>query len=420
MLPHPNAQFVRFLALGMLLTGSINTLSTAWADRTYADGRNGHYQFDHPFFQAAGMFLGELSCLFVFYISVWQMRSKGTLTPEEDPKNHTWSPTIFMLPAVCDMTGTSLMYVGLTMTSASNFQMLRGSVVIFTGILSVVFLKRKLKKFHWFSMFLVLIGVAIVGLGGLLVKTDSGDDSKSSSKMMLGNMIIVGAQMVTAVQMCVEEKFLGGHNIPALAAVGWEGCWGLLFISVVLVIMYFIPDSSHHTDRFEDSYDALVQMSNSWKISVAICGNIVSIAFFNYFGISVTKVMSASHRMVIDSVRTLVIWGFDLALGWDKFSPVQLVGFAILLAGTVFYQEIVEFPGPPEFWGYSDHEPELLSDKDGMDDPDGVLGGLEDPAKQGPGPHKRSFTTCNEARGSRSSARQSAHTGSMTGSFVGR
>jgi drug/metabolite transporter (DMT)-like permease len=65
---------------------------------------------------------------------------------------------IFLLPACCDMTGTSLMYVGLNLTHASVFQMLRGSVILFTGIFSVVFLGRKLYAFHWIGMMLVLFG----------------------------------------------------------------------------------------------------------------------------------------------------------------------------------------------------------------------------------------------------------------------
>ena len=39
-------------------------------------------------------------------------------------------------------------------------------------------------------------------------------------------------------------------------------------------------------------------------VLMATLGNIVSIAFFNFFGISVTKEMSATTRMVLDSVRT--------------------------------------------------------------------------------------------------------------------
>ena len=39
-----------------------------------------------------------------------------------------------------------------------------------------------------------------------------------------------------------------------------------------------------------------------------MAGNMLSIAFFNFFGISVTKAMSAAHRMVLDGVRNIIVW----------------------------------------------------------------------------------------------------------------
>ena len=43
------------------------------------------------------------------------------------PSSHKkFPPYIFWLPALCDMLGTSTMYLGLTLTYASSFQMLRG------------------------------------------------------------------------------------------------------------------------------------------------------------------------------------------------------------------------------------------------------------------------------------------------------
>ena len=46
----------------------------------------------------------------------------------------------------------------------------------------------------------------------------------------------------------------------------------------------------------------------------AVLAMLCSIAFFNFFGISVTKHMSAAHRMVLDSLRVMVVWGFGLAV----------------------------------------------------------------------------------------------------------
>ena len=72
---------------------------------------------------------------------------------------------------------------------------------------------------------------------------------------------------------------------------------------------------------------------------------VFSIAFFNFFGISVTKKMSAAHRMVLDSVRTCVVWTAGLVFFGEKFSILQLIGFLILISGTLVYNVIIRLPG---------------------------------------------------------------------------
>lgn len=161
--------------------------------------------------------------------------------------------------------------------------MLRGSVVIFTGLLSTIWLKRKLSLEHWSGMLLVLIGLIFVGLSAFL----SSGSSSGAPNPLLGDIIIVAAQVIVAVQMVVEEKFLGKHNVPALQAVGWEGIFGITIMSFLCIVFYHIPGP--RAGHFEDINDAVLQISNSWQIVLAICGTIVSIAFFNFSGISVTK-----------------------------------------------------------------------------------------------------------------------------------
>merc|ERR1712093_971275 len=106
----------------------------------------------------------------------------------------------------------------------------------------------------------------------------------------------------------------------ALKAVGFEGMFGALTLGALLVPMYFIRIDGV---PFENFPDAMAQMGNNWVIPLAMSGNMLSIAFFNFFGISVTKAMSASHRMVLDSVRTLVIWVFGIQFGGEHFQPLQ-------------------------------------------------------------------------------------------------
>lgn len=54
--------------------------------------------------------------------------------------------------------------------------------------------------------------------------------------------------------------------------------------------------------------------------------------------------MSATSRSTIDTCRTLFIWIVSLALGWETFKFVQIVGFAMLVYSTFVFNGIVQPP----------------------------------------------------------------------------
>lgn len=245
---------------------------------------------------------------------------------------------------MCDMIGTSIMYVGLTLTYASSFQMLRGSVIVFVGILSVAFLERQLAGREWTGIAFVITGLGIVGAADFLSAGDA-TDGYSRNNIITGDLLIILAQIITSVQMVYEERYVAGMDIPALQAVGWEGLFGFGVLGVLLVPMYYIPvgapfnTNAHGT--LEDALDALAQIWNNGQLVLALAGTVLSIAFFNFAGISVTKEMSATTRMVLDSVRTLVIWLVSLSLAWQAFHGLQVVGFAALLFGMCLYNNVL-------------------------------------------------------------------------------
>lgn len=65
---------------------------------------------------------------------------------------------------------------------------------------------------------------------------------------------------------------------------------------------------------------------------------------FNFFGLSVTRTVSATSRSTIDTSRTLFIWIVSLALGWETFKWLQVVGFALLVYATFVFNNIVRPP----------------------------------------------------------------------------
>jgi hypothetical protein len=65
---------------------------------------------------------------------------------------------------------------------------------------------------------------------------------------------------------------------------------------------------------------------------------------FNFFGLSVTRNVSATSRSTIDTSRTLFIWIVSLGLGWETFKWLQVVGFALLVYGTFLFNNIIRPP----------------------------------------------------------------------------
>lgn len=336
----------KVLAILMVITGSFNTLSVKYADKLTSRGKDGELRhFTHPFMQSAFMFVGEMMCLLVFKLAFcyYNRQANGSVETNSLTKgSRDFDPKILAIPALCDTIGTSIMYVGLTMTYASSFQMLRGSVIIFTGILSVAFLDRKLEAQKWAGIIMVILGLIIVGFTDFITMKK---EQKATNSVITGDLLIICAQVITATQMVIEEKFIAGKDIPALQAVGWEGIFGFIGICLALIPLNYIHAPPPFTDNaqgtLEDTMDALIQIGNNGRLFMAIIGIIISIAFFNFAGISVTKELSATTRMILDSVRTLVIWSISLILGWQIFHYLQVFGFGFLIIGMCLYNDVI-------------------------------------------------------------------------------
>ncbi len=79
-------------------------------------------------------------------------------SPAEEVEKHrdgkSWARSlrlffIILVPSVCDLLGTSLQQMGLCVTSVSVFQMLKGSILLFSALLSVYCLGRRLNAHNW-------------------------------------------------------------------------------------------------------------------------------------------------------------------------------------------------------------------------------------------------------------------------------
>ncbi|KAJ2743082.1 hypothetical protein GGI20_004020 [Coemansia sp. BCRC 34301] len=382
------------LSVGMLATGTMNTLLTKLQDKECVGNCSDpdpakHERFEQPVWQTLNMFYGEMLCLACFYLfSLYQRRriaaprydgyqaiaetdeSNDSIdaqvaeaipttdalpvvvesgTPRQPKPIAGWATLWMWVPAVCDLLGTTLMNVGLFFTTASVYQMLRGAVVIFSGLFSVLFLGHRLERFQVVSLLLVVVGVTIVGLSNIIspppqLRSLHADTVNSDAwKAVLGVVLVLGAQVFTATQFVVEEKIIRHYHLTPLRAVGLEGSFGALTVMAAIPVLHLTIGRSHPGGYFDapEGLRQIIQNPAVWQTSIYI---MLSIAMFNFFGLSVTRYLSATSRATIDTCRTLFIWMSSIALGWEAFSWIQVIGFVVLVYGTFIYNRVITSP----------------------------------------------------------------------------
>ncbi|KAJ5834468.1 Nucleotide-sugar transporter [Penicillium robsamsonii] len=412
-----NDALIPFLVTMMLVTGVCNTILNKYQDMQCVRNCDSpdpsqRKLFEQPVIQTAVMFMGEMGCWLVvgltfLYRQYIAPRLSSDPSPlltggyhpingddaDIDEDDHTvdgldddnrhpkplsendsriplrgWKILLLAAPSSCDIAGTTLMNVGLLFVAASIYQMTRGALVLFVGLFSVLFLRRRLRLYQWSALFIVVLGVAIVGLSGALFSGESGHDinqNRSASDVashalmqardvartpeavqaIIGVLLIAAAQIFTATQFVLEEWILENYAMDPIQVVGWEGVFGFLVTVVGIAIMYLIvgrTDAGRY--GYFDIKEGLHEVFNNRSVAISSLFIMISIGGFNFFGLSVTRTVSATSRSTIDTCRTLFIWLVSLGLGWETFKWLQVVGFALLVYGTFLFNDIIRPP----------------------------------------------------------------------------
>lgn len=250
-----------------------------------------HKTFEQPVIQTAQMFVGESGCwLVVALMNLWRryiskssaqdaeyepvstsdadadvnadarsvhsttaLNPNGSSSKQVVPSDETlkgWRVFMLSLPAICDILGTTLMNAGLLLVAASIYQMTRGALVLFVGLFSVVFLKRKLHLFQWVSLVGVVTGVAVVGLAGTIWPDQKKGDAQATELdqdallAVVGVLMIAGAQIFTATQFVLEEWLLERSTVDPIRVVGWEGLFGFSVTLIGMIVLHFAIGST--------------------------------------------------------------------------------------------------------------------------------------------------------------------------------
>ncbi|KAL9094635.1 MAG: hypothetical protein Q9165_003195 [Trypethelium subeluteriae] len=352
---------IPFLVAMMLLTGVCNTLLTKYQDlQCVRDCSNPdpskRHRFEQPVIQTAQMFVGEMGCWLVvggvflfnrYYAAKGETASYAPIsdastavdTPDAESEVNDnnqaaeveerysledengaglkqvddegrlpltgWRTILLALPACCDIAGTTCMNVGLLFVAASIYQMTRGALVLFVGLFSVVFLKRRLGWYKWLALIIVVLGVAVVGLAGIVEgdgKVPDIDGKGANNNMMvmmdksielkhvmstmvkrageiatdsavantiIGILLIAGGQVFTATQFVVEESIMERYALQPLKVVGWEGLFGFIVTVILMIILHFaVGRTPQGRYGYFDASEGLRQVAENRTIAV--------------------------------------------------------------------------------------------------------------------------------------------------------
>ncbi|KAJ3431463.1 hypothetical protein M0812_03145 [Anaeramoeba flamelloides] len=333
---------------GMLIFGTCTVVIAKVLFQTEGRGRYGtkKHLYTKPWLQTVAMFIGMLGCLLVLeaYRLIKRKHNDALVS-------HKKIYYISIVPSMFDLIATSLMNIGLLWIPASIWQMLRGSMVVFSAIFSVFFLKRKLYGFHWVGVCVVVCALVLVGVA--CIKSDTG--SFDVTHELIGIFLVVGAQVIQASQIIVEDHLLHNVKVNPLLIVGLEGLWGtIVTIGVFLPIVGNTP-KSWGEGFHEDTIDSLYMMKYSGQIVGLTIAYIFAILGYNMFGMFVTNIFTAVHRTILEAVRTFCIWVVDIIIyygisksfgeDWNKWSFLELGGFVVLMCGMFIYNGIWKIPG---------------------------------------------------------------------------
>ena len=106
---------------------------------------------------------------------------------------------------------------------------------------------------------------------------------------------------------------------------------------------------------YENTYDTIAMFKHAWQtwFFFGLCFA-VALTGLNYFSQQLSKHLSAVIRMLVSTLRVVLVWVISLIMyycidpslgeSWGNGSYVKLFGFILLVVGTLMYVRAKDVP----------------------------------------------------------------------------
>lgn len=278
--------------------------------------------------------------LVYFYVFQWPHASRSSCGRR--------AIMLVAVPSALDMISTALATFGAPWISLSLAFIFKGGRVVFSAILTVVLLKRRLYSYHWASVCLCMLGLLVAASSQLFMYPST----------FVGVLLVLGSELFKALRIIMEERLMKDEAFEPTFIVGIEGMYGtLVFLTTLLLVWLCIRGSDGGS--FENLQDTLIRAGESPTLISLLCVFPIITCVTSVTSAVVTRNLSAVHNGLISVIRVGILWMFELILfyafadssfgkqmgeAWTPYSSLKLVGFLIVLFSTLLYDEDIKIP----------------------------------------------------------------------------
>lgn len=227
--------------------------------------------------------------------------------------------TITLLEMIGTTLNLSLLYIGLTKTSAIETSLITTTAPLFVVLLSIIFLKEREERNEWLGILLSFLGMIVITLLPVL---NTGFISKEAS--LIGNLLIVTAIITESSYFITAKKqykkipklfvatisFIVGSVSFGLLSL-WESSWSFTNLTTKLS-----QDFQHPPVIF-----AVVYM--------AVFGSIIGLTTY----IKGQDSVEASEASIFRYLQPLVYLPLGVLVLGETVSFIQLVGLGLIVLG---------------------------------------------------------------------------------------
>jgi len=199
--------------------------------------------------------------------------------------------------------------IGLQYSSATKASLIISTIPIVVLLLSIIFLKERIRIINMLGIVISMLGVALLIFGGQNIDKQQG--------ILLGDFLILGAVLSASVYIIMTRKLV--KIFSPVQITGMQVIFGMILF---FPAFFFTLPQMEWSAISKDSIIALLILTIFATIGAFLC--------YNY---ALTKIPAAKAAVCINGIPLVTAFGAWIILG-ELLSPMQLAGGTIVVSAV--------------------------------------------------------------------------------------